>query len=91
MAKHKKKPVSEGCAGDMTPMIDVVFQLIIFFIVTIKMDETVKALKEAGIRDQVKIMAGGAPVTDKFVEEIGADAYGANAGSATEKAKELVS
>jgi 5-methyltetrahydrofolate--homocysteine methyltransferase len=55
-----------------------------------KMDETVKALKEAGIREQVKIMAGGAPVTDKFVEEIGADAYGANAGSATEKAKELV-
>jgi corrinoid protein of di/trimethylamine methyltransferase len=55
-----------------------------------KMDETVKALKEAGIRDQVKIMAGGAPVTEKFVAEIGADAYGANAGSATEKAKELV-
>ena len=56
-----------------------------------KMDQTVKALKEAGIREQVKIMAGGAPVTEKFVEEIGADAYGANAGSATEKAKELVS
>ena len=56
-----------------------------------KMDETVKALKEAGIREQVKIMAGGAPVTEKFVQEIGADAYGANAGSATEKAKELVS
>jgi corrinoid protein of di/trimethylamine methyltransferase len=55
-----------------------------------KMDETVKALKEAGIREQVKIMAGGAPVTEKFVKEIGADAYGANAGSATEKAKELV-
>lgn len=56
-----------------------------------KMDETVKALKEAGIREQVKIMAGGAPVTQKFIDEIGADAYGANAGSATEKAKELVS
>jgi 5-methyltetrahydrofolate--homocysteine methyltransferase len=35
-------------------------------------------------------MAGGAPVTQKFVEEIGGDAYGANAASATEKAKELV-
>jgi corrinoid protein of di/trimethylamine methyltransferase len=56
-----------------------------------KMEATVKALQEAGIREQVKIMAGGAPVTEKFVEEIGADAYGANAGSATEKAKELVS
>ena len=54
-----------------------------------KMEETIKALKEAGIRDQVKIMAGGAPVTQAFVDEIGADAYGANAASATEKAKEL--
>jgi methylmalonyl-CoA mutase cobalamin-binding domain/chain len=56
-----------------------------------KMQETIVALKEAGIREQLKIMAGGAPVTEKFVEEIGADAYGADAGSATEKAKELVS
>ena len=55
-----------------------------------KMEETIKALKEAGIRDQVKIMAGGAPVTQAFVDEIGADAYGANAASATEKANELM-
>jgi corrinoid protein of di/trimethylamine methyltransferase len=55
-----------------------------------KMEETINALKEAGLRDQVKIMAGGAPVTQAFVEEIGADAYGANAASATEKAKELM-
>ncbi len=55
-----------------------------------KMDETVKALKEAGIREQVKIMAGGAPVAQKFVDEIGSDAYGANAGAASEKAKALV-
>ena len=55
-----------------------------------KMLETINALKEAGIRDQVKIMAGGAPVTQAFVDEIGADAYGANAASATEKAKELM-
>ena len=56
-----------------------------------RMEETIQALKEAGIRDQVKIMAGGAPVTQDFVEKIGGDAYGANAASATEKAKELVS
>jgi 5-methyltetrahydrofolate--homocysteine methyltransferase len=56
-----------------------------------RMEETIQALKEAGIRDQVKIMAGGAPVTQDFVNKIGADAYGANAASATEKAKELVS
>ncbi|RLC02826.1 MAG: cobalamin-binding protein [Deltaproteobacteria bacterium] len=56
-----------------------------------KMEETIKALKEAGIRDQVKIMAGGAPVTQDFVDKIGADAYGANAAAASEKAKALLS
>lgn len=55
-----------------------------------KMEETVIALKESGIRDQIKIMAGGAPVTQKFVDDIGADGYGANAASASEVAKELV-
>jgi 5-methyltetrahydrofolate--homocysteine methyltransferase len=56
-----------------------------------KMEETIIALKEAGLRDQVKIMAGGAPVTQDFVDKIGADAYGANAASASDKAKELLS
>jgi corrinoid protein of di/trimethylamine methyltransferase len=55
-----------------------------------KMGETVNALKEAGIRDQIKVMAGGAPVTQDFVDEIGADAYGSNATAAVEKAKNLV-
>lgn len=55
-----------------------------------KMGETVNALKEAGIRDQIKVMVGGAPVTQDFVDEIGADAYGSNATSAVEKAKTLV-
>ena len=55
-----------------------------------KMGETVNALKEAGIRDQIKIMAGGAPVTQDFVDEIGADAYGSNATAAVEKAKAFV-
>ena len=55
-----------------------------------RMEETIQALKEAGLRDKVKIMAGGAPVTKDFVEKIGGDAYGANAAAATEKAKELL-
>ena len=56
-----------------------------------KMEETIEAIKEAGIRDQVKVMAGGAPVTQDFVDKIGADGYGANAAAAVEKAKALVS
>lgn len=55
-----------------------------------KMEETVKALTEAGLRDKVKVMAGGAPVTPKFVEQIGADGYGADAGGAVDTAKELL-
>jgi len=54
------------------------------------MAETIAALKEAGLRDRVKVMVGGAPVTAAYAEEIGADGYGANAGMAVERAKELV-
>lgn len=55
-----------------------------------RMAQTVRALEEAGIRSQVKIMIGGAPVTQDFVANIRADAYAANAGSAVDVAKALV-
>ena len=55
-----------------------------------KMGETINAINEAGIRDQVKIMIGGAPVTAEFAKEIGADAYASNAASAVDKGKELL-
>ena len=55
-----------------------------------KMAETINAIKEAGFRDQVKIMIGGAPVTAEFAKEIGADAYASNAASAVDKGKELL-
>ncbi|ABW66917.1 corrinoid protein [Desulfosudis oleivorans] len=54
------------------------------------MKEVVDALKNAGLRDQVKVLVGGAPVTDAYAEQIGADAYGADAGSAVRIAKSLV-
>jgi methanogenic corrinoid protein MtbC1 len=52
---------------------------------------TVQAIIDAGLQDQVKIMVGGAPITQAFADEIGADAYTTDAGSAAEKAKELAS
>jgi 5-methyltetrahydrofolate--homocysteine methyltransferase len=55
-----------------------------------KMGETINAIKEAGIRDQVKILVGGAPITSSFAEEIGADGYASNAASAVDKGKELM-
>ena len=49
-------------------------------------EEIIKALEEAGIRDKVKVMVGGAPVTQEFADEIGADAYTKDAASAAEVA-----
>jgi 5-methyltetrahydrofolate--homocysteine methyltransferase len=49
----------------------------------------IEALKEAGLRDQVKVMVGGAPVTETFAREIGADAYTPDAASAAEVAKQF--
>jgi len=54
------------------------------------MGHTVTALKEAGLRETVKIMIGGAPVTADFAKQIGADAYAANAPAAAELAKKLI-
>ncbi len=54
------------------------------------MGDTVKAIEEAGLRDQVKVMIGGAPVTQRFADDIGADGYAANAASASDLAKEFV-
>jgi 5-methyltetrahydrofolate--homocysteine methyltransferase len=54
------------------------------------MKATIEALQEAGIRDSVKVIIGGAPVTQKYADEIGADGYGRDAASAANLAKELI-
>ena len=54
-----------------------------------RMAETIAALQDAGLRDQVKVLVGGAPVTKAFAESLGADGYGANAGMAVDRAKAL--
>ncbi len=54
------------------------------------MEHTIKALEEAGLRDKVKIMIGGAPVTQSFADQIGADAYASNAAAAADLAKKFV-
>jgi len=62
-----------GCSALLTTTMEV-------------MADVVKAAEEAGIRDKVKIMVGGAPVTEDFCRQIGADAYTPDATSAAEKA-----
>ena len=54
------------------------------------MKRTIEALKEAGLRDQVKVMIGGAPITQDFADKIGADGFAPDASSASRKAKSLV-
>ncbi len=53
------------------------------------MGAVVKALQEAGLRDHVKVIVGGAPVTRQFAEQIGADGYASNASNAAALAKQL--
>lgn len=53
------------------------------------MKQTIDAVVESGLRDQVKIMVGGAPVTQAFANDIGADAFAPDAGSAAKSAKAL--
>ncbi len=51
---------------------------------------TIQAIEDAGLRDKVKIMIGGAPVTQAYADEVGADAYTVDAGAAAAKAAELM-
>ncbi len=54
------------------------------------MGTTINTFEDMGLRDEVRIMVGGAPVTQDFADEMGADAYGENAVDAVDKAKELI-
>jgi 5-methyltetrahydrofolate--homocysteine methyltransferase len=52
--------------------------------------QSIDAIREAGVRDKVKIMIGGAPVTQSFADEVGADGYSPDAASAADLAKTLI-
>lgn len=54
------------------------------------MESTIQAVAEAGLRDQVKILVGGAPVTASFADKIGADGYAPDAASAVDAARSFI-
>ncbi|MFC1951562.1 B12-binding domain-containing protein [Chloroflexota bacterium] len=54
------------------------------------MSQTIKALQKAGLGNKVRVMIGGAPVTEKYAQQIAADCYASDAGSAVSKAKKLL-
>jgi 5-methyltetrahydrofolate--homocysteine methyltransferase len=55
-----------------------------------QMGVNLKMFQQAGVRERIKVMVGGAPITPEFAEAIGADAYGHDAAEAAEKAMELL-
>ncbi len=55
-----------------------------------RMKDVILSLQDAGLRSRVQVMIGGAPVTDKFATEIGADGYAPDAASAASLAKTLI-
>jgi len=70
-------PVIVGMSALITPVLD-------------EMEAVIKAVADAGMRDRVRIMVGGAPVTGEFAESIGADGTAADAASAVTLAKRLL-
>ncbi|MBA7588350.1 hypothetical protein ES708_30405 [subsurface metagenome] len=56
----------------------------------VNMPEVIKALEAAGLRDKVKIMIGGAPITQNYADQIGADGCSPDAASAVDKAKTFI-
>ena len=56
----------------------------------ITMKETIEALSNAGLRGSVKVMVGGAPVTQSFADDIGADGYAPDSSTAVDVAKQLI-
>jgi 5-methyltetrahydrofolate--homocysteine methyltransferase len=69
---------------------DIVAMSALLSITMPAMKDTIRALEEAGVRDKVKVMIGGAPVTDKYREDIGADSYASDAAAAVTEAKKLL-
>lgn len=56
----------------------------------VAMESTIQALEEAGVRDQVKVIIGGAPITQEYADQIGADRFAADASQAVTQAKKMV-
>jgi len=75
--------VAEVKKGD----IDIVAMSALLTTTMPNMKTTIDALKEAGLRDKIKIIIGGAPITDAYASEIGADGYAADASKAVKLAR----
>jgi len=78
------------CAAVKEGDFDIVGLSSLLSTTMVKQAETIQALKRAGLKQRVKLMIGGAPVTQEYADEIGADAYAVNAVEAAQKAANLI-
>ena len=83
-------PVQKFMEAIRTHRPDIVGMSALLTTTMVQMKTNIAAFREAGWLDGIKVMVGGAPVTEAFAEEIGADAYGKDAAEAAEKAIELL-
>jgi corrinoid protein of di/trimethylamine methyltransferase len=84
------KPASEFVAAIKETRATLVGASALLTTTMLHQQELIEALKEAGLRDQVKVVVGGAPVTESWAEKIGADGYAEDAIGAVAIAKKLV-
>jgi len=86
----KDVPIEEFVKKAKEVKADIVAASALLSTTMVRQRDLILALKEAGIRDKVKVIVGGAPVTEAWTKEIGADGYGADAIEAVEVAKRLL-
>ena len=84
------KPAAEFIAAIKESGANLVGASALLTTTMLQQEKLIEALTEAGLRDQVKVMIGGAPVTDSFANKIGADGYAEDAISAVDLAMRLV-
>ena len=83
-------PAAKFVAEAMQHKPDIVGMSALLSTTLVAFEDVIQAFQEAGVRDQFKIMVGGAPVTQEYANHIEADAYAVNASDAVEKAKQII-
>lgn len=83
-------PAAKFVAEAKSHRPDIVGMSALLSTTIVAFEDVIRAFQEAGVREQFRIMVGGAPVTQEYANRVGADAYASNASEAVEKAKELL-
>jgi 5-methyltetrahydrofolate--homocysteine methyltransferase len=83
-------PAEKFVAAVQEHKVDIIAMSALLTTTMSRMKDTVEALKVAGLRDKVKVMVGGAPVTESYASEVGADGYAPDASQAVAVAKSLI-